>query len=505
MIASEQIIAKGKEVMEIAERLAGYIVDAATEGTAAHVVEENVLDRALGIGNAAMKLYFDLQGPGDLGPSVTLPDGRSVNRFEDLHTRPYVSIFGPFQLDRAVYGFRKGQKIEFVPLDTRLSLPASNFSYLLQDWDQMIATEEPFKGVSTFLKRILRLPQHVDSLERMSRDMAQQVESFCWSCETPPQEEEGQILVESADGKGVPIRRPADAPCIDDHQRRAGPKPDRKKMATVGSVYTIDPYVRTPQEVVEALFRKPDEPRPKSDRPRPCHKHGYARMFCYTDEGEIVDSQAAVFSWISDQVRRRDPDGSKEKVCIMDGQESLWDTKELVQSDVDTIDILDLLHVTPRLWKASRVFYGKDDGQAGQFLRDRVLRILQGKTSSVVRGLRRMASTRKLSKSQRKDIEKICQYFEKNEDRMRYDEYLKKGYPIASGVIEGACRHVVKDRLERSGMNWTLPGAQAMLQLRCMYINGQWEQFTKYRIERENERLYPHRSLVDQLEWVLVA
>ena len=116
-----------------------------------------------------------------------------------------------------------------------------------------------------------------------------------------------------------------------------------------------------------------------------------------------------------------------------------------------------------------------------------------------------MASTRKLSKSQRADIHRICGYFEKNADRMRYNEYLEKGYPIASGVIEGACRHVVKDRLERTGMNWGIPGAQAMLQLRSIYINGQWEEFIKYRIEKETERLHPHRSLVDQAEWALAT
>jgi hypothetical protein len=464
------------------------------------------METALNLGNAAMKLFFSLQGTGDLGLSVTLPDGQVVNRLEALHTRDYLSIFGPFKLERAVYGSREGKKIDFIPLDARLSLPESKFSYLLQDWDQMIATEEPYNKVSSFLEGILRLSQHEDSLERMSRHMAKEVELFCWTCETPPPAEEGEILVETADGKGVPIRRPADVPTIHDHQHRPGPKPDRKKMATVGSVYTVNRYARTPEEVVEALFRKPDEDRPKSNRPRPCHKHGYARLFCETENGEIVDSQAAVFCWIADQTRRRDPDGRKEKVCIMDGQESLWNTKDLVQGqDFDAVNILDLLHVTPRLWKAAHVFHAKNSRKAEKFVRARVLRVLQGGARSVIRGLRQMATAQKVSQSKRKDIKQICAYFEKNKDRMRYNEYLKKGYPIASGVIEGACRHLVKDRLECTGMNWTVPGAQVMLQLRCIYTNGQWEQFTNYRIERENEQLYPYRSIVDQAEWVLVA
>ena len=87
---------------------------------------------------------------------------------------------------------------------------------------------------------------------------------------------------------------------------------------------------------------------------------------------------------------------------------------------------------------------------------------------------------------------------EKNKERMRYDEYLAAGYPIASGVIEGACRHLVKDRMERAGMHWTVAGAQAMLEVRSVYLSGQWEEYQAYRIEQETQRLYPHRALVEQ-------
>jgi len=505
MISSEQTVGKSERIVEAAGQLNAYVQHAASQGIAAHEVERRILDHALQIGRTAMGMYFELQGTGDLGESLTLPNGDVVKRLKKLHARPYVSIFGEFELQRVVYGSREGQKIEFVPLDTRVLLPEGKFSYLLQEWDQMISTQEPFGKACSFLQAILGLEQHVDSLERMSRHMAQEADPFCWSCEIPPPAEEAEILVQTADGKGVPIRRPADAPRIQDHQPRPGPKPDRKKMATLGSVYTVDRHLRTPEEVVDALFRKPDEERPESTRPRPCHKHGYARLFCETEEGEIVDGEAAVFTWIADQVRRRDPHGSKDKVCIMDGQPSLWNTKDLIQGDVATTDILDLLHVTPRLWQAAHVFHAKDSREAEQFVRDRVLRVLQGNTRSVIRGLRRMASTRQLCKSRSADIHRICGYFEKNEDRMRYHQYLEKGYPIASGVIEGACRHVVKDRLERTGMNWTVPGAQAMLQLRSIYLNGQWEQFMKFRTEKETERLHPHRRFIDQVQWALAT
>ena len=129
-------------------------------------------------------------------------------------------------------------------------------------------------------------------------------------------------------------------------------------------------------------------------------------------------------------------------------------------------------------------------------MRHRVTQVLQGKVEGVVRGLRRLAKERKLSAAKKKALARICRYLYKNRHRMRYDEYLAKGYPIASGVIEGACRHLVKDRMERAGMHWTIAGAQAMLDVRSVHLSGQWEAFQHHRIARAKERLYPYRQLV---------
>jgi hypothetical protein len=76
-------------------------------------------------------------------------------------------------------------------------------------------------------------------------------------------------------------------------------------------------------------------------------------------------------------------------------------------------------------------------------------------------------------------------------------------YPIASGVIEEACRHVVKDRLERTGMSWVRQGAQSMLQLRC--LTDQWDAFMKFRVERETQRLYPYRETIQPVSWMIAA
>ena len=158
----------------------------------------------------------------------------------------------------------------------------------------------------------------------------------------------------------------------------------------------------------------------------------------------------------------------------------------------------DLLHVTPRLWQAAHVFHEEGGPETEEFVRDRLLRVLQGEAAGVIRGLREMATKRGLKGAKKQTIRTVCAYLEANRERMRYDEYLKAGYPIATGVVEGACRHLIKDRMERAGMHWTVGGAQAMLDVRSIHVSGLWEAYQQYRIERETERLYPHRTLVEQ-------
>ena len=116
-----------------------------------------------------------------------------------------------------------------------------------------------------------------------------------------------------------------------------------------------------------------------------------------------------------------------------------------------------------------------------------------------------MSSKRKLSKKKTEKLRKICNYLKKNQDRMHYHQYLEKGYPIASGVIEGACRHFVKDRMERAGMRWTIKGAQAMLDIRSVYLNEQWDEFTRFRIKKLNDELYPDHKIIEQYNWKIVA
>src|SRR5439155_6051347 len=155
-----------------ASGLVDLLTQAFADATPIHQVEQQLWDRLLELGRTCLAAFLDGHGTGDLGERLQLPDGRETQRLPELHERRYVSIFGEFCLQRTVYGSREGQALDFVPLDNRLQLPASVYSYLLQDWDQALALEQAFGQVNETITRMLRLRQSVDTLEGMNRQMA---------------------------------------------------------------------------------------------------------------------------------------------------------------------------------------------------------------------------------------------------------------------------------------------------------------------------------------------
>jgi hypothetical protein len=331
---------------------------------------------------------------------------------------------------------------------------------------------------------MLGFEQSVHSLERTDRKLAEEVPAFWEAQPAPAAEQEGELMVITADGKGVPMRR--------------GMEPGGKKMALLGSVYSVDRFPRTPEEVLEALFRSAEPSEPPPSRPRPCFKR--VRASLRRDGAGTTEPQVAeVFGWMAQEVLRRDPEGKKPLVQVMDGQESLWNAglAYLPEERFEVIECLDLLHAISYVWEAAHLFYPAGSPQASAFVREQVEHLLHGKVHTVIRALRWKATHEKLRGKAREALERICGYFEHNAHRMAYHEYLAAGYPIASGVIEGACRCVVNDRMERSGMRWVFEGAHAMLGLRSISLSGLWDEFMTVRIAQESQRLYPHRAAND--------
>lgn len=501
IMTQEQALLKAKDEFTKIEEM---IRQATTRGTQIDIVEERLWDQMLGLGRLLLNSFVIGHGTGDLGPTVTF-EGRILNRLEELHPKNYKSVFGPLDpIERTVYGTRETQKHELIPLDARLGLPEGDYSYLLQQWSQCFCVKGAYKEAQSDLEQILRIRPSVRALEDMNGSMSQDVAGFRSSQPSPSPDSEGEILVITADCKGVRIRGDKSAdPEVASHARKRGPRPGTKREACVGSAYSINPFVRSVDDIVNDVIRK----QRAKDRPPPQNKVLRAEMTIEQD-GVKVNGKEVIFAWLGDQIQRRRTSLSQEIVCVMDGAPTLWNKlKGLMKTlSVTIVCILDLLHVMDYLWDAARCVCGSDDEAAESFVTERLRRILQGDVGRVIGGFKQMLakdgqkrkSQRIFNATQRKTMNNVIGYFEKKKAFMRYDDYLAKGYPIGSGVVEGACGHLVKDRMEGSGMRWTIPGAQAMLDLRCVYLNDDWQDFHDYRIQEKVRNMYPYRDLVQQ-------
>lgn len=478
IMAQEKHFIKAREEFDA---LLGWIDQADEEGLRIDQVERGLFSRLLAIGFVLLEAFVAKFGRGDAGETVRR-EGCTLRRSTDPHRRRYLSIFGELMIQRFVYAIRPKQKIEYVPVDEQLGLPQGECSYVLEDWLQKLCVKDSFdEGVQT-LHDWLGVKLNVRSAEASNRRMAKHAESYRELQPHPPSEEEGEIIVLAGDGKGVPTRRPLEQRIGRSKRRGKGEKKNKKQMAYVGAVYTIAPFCRTPDDVINEVDRKECA----KDRPQPKHKRVWIEMTRQREDAP-ANGKTRLFAQLGVEVESRARCRDKPIVCLMDGERALWVAMRQWLPE-QTVGILDLYHVMEYLWKAAHCFYAEKSDEAEDFVTARLRMLLEGKVGYLIGSLRRKIAS--LCGVKRKRLLTVIGYLENNRSHMRYDEYLAAGYPIGSGVIEGACRHVVKDRMELSGMRWTVDGAQAMLHLRSIYLNGDWKEFDEHRIQTEQNTLY---------------
>jgi hypothetical protein len=299
-------------------------------------------------------------------------------------------------------------------------------------------------------------------------------------------EDSNNLLVLTFDGKGIAMIREALRPAT----RRAaeatphklqkrlskGEKRNRKRMAQVAAVYSVAPWPRTPADILHEL-------RPVRDvtlvRPRPTNKRVWASV--EQQPSEVID---AAFQ----EALRRDPERQRRWVVLVDGNETQL---ELVQAaarkaEVDVTIILDVIHVLEYLWKASYSFYQDGTKEAEGWVHERLVWLLEGESvSGIAGGMRRSATRRALSSEQRAAVDDCADYLLKYKRFLIYGAALRDGLPIATGVIEGACRYLVKDRMDRTGARWSLQGAEAVLRLRALHASGDFDAYWNFHMAQE--------------------
>ncbi|MAD80935.1 MAG: hypothetical protein CMJ50_08855 [Planctomycetaceae bacterium] len=506
MIAKEREILKAREIFD---GMCQFIERASEEDCRVDQVERKLFRDALQLCLALLIAFVKGAGDGNQGKTLQR-NGKQLQRLQKKRSRRYVSIFGEFSFKRYVYAVREGQKIEWVELDAQLGMPQGEFSYVVEDWQQKLVVKDAFGEAVQTLDDWLGVAPSVRSAEHMNRDMAQDVELFRDQQQQspPPSDEEGDILVVTSDGKGVPMRRPLQQriqelkanrpqdprgrkpkkkppknPAVKQKRLGKGQKKTKKQMAYVGAVYTIDGHLRTADDILDEVHRRQSQ----TQRPRPQHKRVRAQM-TQIHEGEVFPAKPRLFAELAVECEARDPQGKKPWICLMDGEKSLWDAQ--AEWFPDAVCILDLYHVLEYLWKAAHVFHKESSPEAQAFVDHYLRMLLEGKVGYVIGVFKRRLGSADLSSTKCKTLETVIGYYENNRARMRYDEYLAAGYPIGSGVAEGACRHLVKDRMEGTGMRWEIIGAQAMLDLRSIYLNDEWEDFLNFRIQSEQKTLY---------------
>jgi len=444
-------------------------------------IEREIECRGQEVHRLLLQEHIDRRGTGDVGAALRVgsPDGGTVlYTHKRIHVRSLITLFGEVSIARM--GYRSRGHRSFHPLDAELQLPARIYSYEVQRRVVKAAVQGPFDEAIELLADMNGIEVPKRSAEQIVLDASVAFESFYDQRRGSVCDVEEAIVGGAIDCKGIPMVKAT--PAEKTVRLGKGKKRQKKRMSTVAAVFCQTPEPRTPEQVVESLFATAERAggERRQRRNRPTDKRVWA---------SLVAEKTAFITDVREEMLRRDPCRRHPWVIVTDGERALQ--RRVCELFEDTTLVLDLFHVLEKLWKAAHVFHAEGSEQAELFVRVRVLRILRGQVSQVVKGLRQMVTKRKLGGSKRKTLLDVAGYLYRNRTRMGYDQYLANGWPIASGSVEGACKNLVKDRMERSGMRWTPPMAEAMLRMRAIYLSGDFEEYWDFHVRDDQHRLYP--------------
>jgi len=465
--------------------LVEYVTGEQSQSRTAYEVELTLFRRLLALGAELLRLFFIHRASVRPSGPVYAPDGTEME-YHDQRPTSYFSVFGKVRFRRH-YFHASGQE-GFCPLDAELSLPPRCYSDLLRDWAEYCITNESYAESIKVLERILGLSVSKLALETGVQEDAADVEAFYEQKAVPPPEDEGCILVVQADGKGVPMVRAK--PASQSARRGKGEKRTKKKEAVVTAIYTIEPYFRTPRQVAETLMRDPTE---GEETPSSATSHPARPAPVGKEVRATLAGKHTAFERLARRVAQREGAHIRHRVALTDGAEPL---QHQVRDKLSKFTlVLDIIHAVEYLWHAANALLGETNPDRSSWVKEQLLHILSGRTSTVIQTLETCTQNAALSASQRQALRTTIGYYRRNLPYMRYDLCLAQGWPIGTGVVEGACGHLVKDRMQQSAMRWTPTGAQAILDLRAVRINDDWDQYQQFRRHCQHQRLYDHRPI----------
>jgi hypothetical protein len=464
------------EIQSYVNEIFDFVVDNASK-YCAHEMEEEIKKKILSLGCMYLETYFSAKGTGDKGKTLEVESG-IYHRESRLYPRQYYSIFGKIKVKRTCY--KKIGEENIYPLDIEANLPDRSYSYVLQELMNLESLKHPYGDSSETIEKFLGLDLSVNSLETVSAESSVSYGDFYDNKEveaaTLP------VMTASFDGKGIPMIGKEDEAFV---KRRLGKgeKRGKKKEALAGVCYESERKLRVAEEVASNLVFGKQKDRQTEDQ-NDAKAQNIRRI------ASIEKSKKEVVKQIKQEVEKRDPNHNCRWAVILDGARGLWLLILRIFKGIDFVPILDIIHVTEYLWDAGHAFFSEKSPELPGWIYEKLVEILKGNVSKVIKELKQKITQERLKGNKRKQVQKTITYFENHKKWMKYDQYLKEGLPIASGVVESTCGHLIKDRMERAGCRWNIKGAEAVLKLRSIKTSKDWDQYWQYHISQEKERIH---------------
>lgn len=433
--------------------------------------------------------HFDLRASRETRIGEVVGSGGARHgAVEQDHQRPLGTIVGTVTIGRLAYRRRGEHNLH--PADAGLNLPAERHSHGLRQLAAIESARGSFEEAQEAIERTTGVRVGHRQVEELARAAAVDFEAF-YAHQPRPEAGDDQVVVISADGKGVAMRaddlRPATKKAQADAtpklrtRRSKGEKPC-KRMAEVAAVYTTEPVPRTAAEVIASHDDGPKQAPEAKDK---------------WLTASVVEDAAAVIDEAFCEAERRDPHHARPWVALVDGNNHQIERikAEAKRRDVAVTIVVDLLHVLSYLWNAAWCFYQEGDPAAEEWVTEKVLAVLEGKAGLVAAAIKRKATNLGLPAKDRKNADTCASYLHAKAPYLDYPKALASGWSVATGVIEGACRYLVKDRMALTGARWRLEGAEAVLKLRALRKNGDWDRYWSFHLAQELKRVHEPRYL----------
>lgn len=471
------------------EEMTGFLSSTEAVGLGHGELEERLLVDGMALLRQLFQDHLDLRAARETRVVVSDAGGTSRAVVEPGHHRALATIFGMVQVTRLAYRARGETNLH--PADAALNLPAELHSHGLRRLAAVEATRGSFQDARDAIVRVSGASLGKRQVEGLATTAAVDIDAF-YSARRSTEAAETDVLVMSVDGKGVVMRPDALRKATAAAAKKATPKlktrlskgekNGRKRMAEVGAVYDAEPAPRHPADI---MGPKPDDwvapPVPKAT-----NKWLTA---------SVVEDAATVVAEVFDEAERRDPDHARTWVALVDGNNHQIDriATEATARGVEVHVVIDFVHVLEYLWKAAWSFHDEGAPAAETWVAAKALAVLEGKAATVAASIRRKATCLGLDRPGRANADTCADYLLAKQAYLDYPTALASGWPIATGVIEGACRHLVKDRMDITGARWGLAGAEAILTLRAVRCNGDFDDYWKFHTSRERQRVHEAR------------